>query len=35
MAKGKKLTTDELFNHLYGACNILRGPINDKVHIIV
>lgn len=29
MAKGKKLTTDELFNHLYGACNILRGPINQ------
>ena len=29
MSKGKKLTTDELFNHLYGACNILRGPINQ------
>lgn len=29
MSRTKKLTTEELYNHLYGACNILRGPINQ------
>jgi len=29
MSRAKKLTTEELFNHLFGACNILRGPINQ------
>lgn len=26
---GDKLTSTELFNHLFEACNILRGPINQ------
>lgn len=32
-----KLTSTELFNHLYEACNILRGPINQdeyKTYVI-
>ena len=25
----EKTTSEQLFNHLFGACNILRGPINQ------
>lgn len=25
----KQTTSEQLFNHLFGACNILRGPINQ------
>ena len=28
-AESEETTSKQLFNHLYGACNILRGPINQ------
>lgn len=29
LPKPEETTSERLFNHLYGACNILRGPINQ------